>query len=113
MPKATKKCNRVENTSENEYQADSNLLHGSSSDKQEVFFNPQPFTSNKVKEVPSINMYMPYIEGLKINWNVDDGLHNRFLKWNIKCENILECELAMLPESRKCKKSLPGQVILD
>ena len=24
--------------------------------------------------------------------------------WKIKCENILECELSMLPEARKCKK---------
>ena len=39
-----------------------------------------------------------------MNWNVDDGLYNRFLKWKIMCENILECELAMLPEARKCKK---------
>ena len=39
-----------------------------------------------------------------MNWNVDDGLYNRFLKWKIKYENILECELAMLSESRKCKK---------
>ena len=39
-----------------------------------------------------------------MNWNVDDGLYNRFLKWKIKCENILDCEIAMLSESRKCKK---------
>ena len=46
---------------------------------------------------------MPYIEGPKMNWNVDDGLYSRFLQWKIKCENILDCELAMLSESRKCK----------
>ena len=40
MPKAAKKSNCVENTSENEYQVDSNLSHESSSDDQEVFFNP-------------------------------------------------------------------------
>ena len=61
MPKAAKRYNCVEKTSENEYQADSNLLHESSSDDQEVFFNPQPSTSNKVQEMPSMNMYMPYI----------------------------------------------------
>ena len=61
---------------------------------------PKPSTSQaQVSQV-----YMPYIEGPKMNWNVDVGLYNRFLKWKIKCENILDCELAMLSESRKCKK---------
>ena len=35
---------------------------------------------------------------------VNDGLYHRFLKWKVKCENILDCKLAMLPESNKCKK---------
>ena len=39
-----------------------------------------------------------------MDWTVNDGLYNRFLKWKIRYENILECELAMLPETRKCKK---------
>ena len=47
---------------------------------------------------------MPYIEGPKIDWTVTDNLYHRFLKWKLKCENILDCELAMLPESKKCKK---------
>ena len=50
------------------------------------------------------NMFMPYIEGPKIDWTVYDGLYNRFLKWHLKCENILECELVKLSERRKCKK---------
>ena len=50
------------------------------------------------------NMYMPYIEGPAIDWTMNDGLYNRFPKWRLKCKNILECELAMLPEERKCKK---------
>ena len=49
-------------------------------------------------------MYMPYIEDPKIDWPVKDGLYHRFLKWKLKWENILDCELAMLPESKKCKK---------
>ena len=66
-----------------------------SDNEQEVFIRPpQAHTS----------MYVPYIEGPKINWTVDDSLYNRFFKWKIKCENILECELAMLLEARKCKK---------
>ena len=50
--------------------------------------------------------YMPYIEGPTMDWMVNDGLYNRFLKWHLKCENILECELVMLSESGKCKKML-------
>ena len=38
-----------------------------------------------------------------MDWTVIDHLYHRFLKRKIKCENILECELAMLPEARKCK----------
>ena len=41
-----------------------------------------------------------------MNWTVNDGLFNRFLKWQLKCENILNCELVMLPEPRKCKMVL-------
>ena len=47
---------------------------------------------------------MPYIEGPKMDWAVNDGLYHRFHKWHLKCENILECQLAMLPEKRQCKK---------
>ena len=62
--------------------------------EQEVYINhthphaPQPVYTN---------MYMPYIEGAKMDWMVNDVLYHRFLKWKLKCENILECELAALP----------------
>ena len=39
-----------------------------------------------------------------MDWTVNDSLHHRFLKWKIKCENVLDCELVMLSEARKCKK---------
>ena len=39
-----------------------------------------------------------------MDWIVNDGLYHRFLKWCLKCGNILECEIAMLPERRQCKK---------
>ena len=57
-----------------------------------------------MKEMPNMNMYMQYIEGPVMDWTVNDGLHNRFLTWKLKYKNILGCELAMLPEARKCKK---------
>ena len=49
-------------------------------------------------------MFMPYIKGPKMNWTVDDGLYHRFLRWHLKFETILECELANLPEKQKCQK---------
>ena len=48
-------------------------------------------------------MFMSYIEGPKMDWTVYDGLYHRFLKWYLKCENIPECELVVLPERRQCK----------
>ena len=39
-----------------------------------------------------------------MDWTMNDILHHRFLKWKLKCGNILDCELAMFPESNKCKK---------
>ena len=49
-------------------------------------------------------MFMPYTEVPKMDWTVNDGLYHRFLKWPLKCENILECELVMLSERSKYKK---------
>ena len=49
-------------------------------------------------------MFMPYIEGPKMNWTVNDGLYHRFLKWHLKCEMILNCELAYLPTKQECQK---------
>ena len=55
---------------------------------------------------------MPYIEGSKMDWTVNDGPYHRFLKWHLKCESILECELAMLPEKGNARNLLLGMVIL-
>ena len=69
--------------------------------EQEVYINhthphaPQPVYTN---------MYMPYIEGPKIDWTVNDVLYHRFLKWKLKCKNILECELTAFPKCQKCQK---------
>ena len=49
-------------------------------------------------------MMVPYVEGPKMNWTVDDAPHTRFIRWKVKCENILDCELAILQESAKGKK---------
>ena len=39
-------------------------------------------------------------------WKVNDGSYNRFQKWQLKCEKILDCELVMLSEPKKYKKVL-------
>ena len=49
-------------------------------------------------------MMVPYVEGPKMDWTIDDALHSTFIRWKIKCENILDCKLAILQESAKCKK---------
>ena len=74
----------------------------------EVFIQP-----SMAQLLPS--MFMPYIEGPKMDWTVNHGLYHRFLKWCLKCENILECGFAMLPEKRQCKKviALSGDFGMD
>ena len=74
----------------------------------EVSFHPHhnPVPPTIPAGPPSIptSMYMPYIEGPQMDWTVNDDLYHHFLKWCLKCENILECKLAALPEHQKCKK---------
>ena len=94
IPKATKKSNHVpdpnvnespeesynmqESISENEVHEDYNRSQDSGSDDLEIFFNPQPSTSHKVRDIPNINMYMPYIVGPDMDWTVNDGLYSSF-----------------------------------
>ena len=84
-----------------EVSQDKTSLLQMSEPEQEVFtHNPQPNMHQPVYT----SLYMPYKEGLKMDWMVNDALYHRFLKWKLKCKNILECELAALMEHQKCKK---------
>ena len=47
---------------------------------------------------------MPYLEGSKMDWTFIDSLYHKFLKWQLKGKNILECKLVALPEPQQCKK---------
>ena len=80
MPKSNKNSShKMEN---NPSQEESSTHEESSSDKeqdQEVTFNP-----SHVQQIVS-SMFMPYIEGPKMDWTVNDGLYHRFLKWHLKC----------------------------
>ena len=101
MPKATKKSVREQSPPPSEDHDSTDTAENSASDQEQdpdVSFHPV---------VPPINihtMFMPYIEGPKMNWTVNDGLYHRFLKWCLKCEMILDCELANLPTKQKCQK---------
>ena len=75
--------------------------HEESKPEQEVFTN---LSYPHVHQPVYPSRYMPYIEGPKMDWIVNNALYHRFLKWKLKCENVLECELATLPEYQKCKK---------
>ena len=66
--------------------------------------NDQSTSQEGQTAMTDIFPFVPYIEGPKMDWTVNDGLYHRFLKWKLKCENILDCELASLSESRQCKK---------
>ena len=79
---------------------DETSINEESEPEQEVTItHPHPNTPQPVYT----NMYMPYIKGPKRDWMVNNALYHRFLKWKLKCKNILECELAALPECQKCK----------
>ena len=64
MPKSAKKSKCVENTSENEYQADSNLSNESSSDDQEVFSNPNLLEAKRHKRWQVWTCICPILKAL-------------------------------------------------
>ena len=86
MPKSRKtSSHKVENNPSQ----DEASTHEESSSEQE---NDQDIIVDQFhiqQAVPS--MFMPYIEGPKMDWTANDGIYHRFLKWILKCENILEC----------------------
>ena len=68
--------------------------------ENESFHQSRKQATNPVRQ----QMFMPYIEGPQMDWTVNDSLYHHLLKWKLKCENILECELAPLPEPQQCRK---------
>ena len=105
MPKSKTSAKAQPSTlHDEEVERHSHLEESASSDKEsdaELSFHTIP--PHAQPQFPP-TMYMPYIEGLCMDWTAYDGLYHRFLKWRLKCKNILECELAALPECQKCKK---------
>ena len=72
---------------ENNPSQDEVSTHEESSSEQEK--DPEVnFNQAYVQQViPS--MFIPYIEGPKMDWTVNDGLYYRVFKWRLKCKNIL------------------------
>ena len=104
MPRATKNSTHVMDTSVN--QETSMISYDSSSSDQEMEVqSPQCFPPSTSQPQTFVQpMFIAYIEGLKMDWTVNGSLYHRFLKSKLKYENVLDCELAMLPESKTCKK---------
>ena len=91
------------NNSENELQEDSNLSQESSSEDEVVLQSQQYIQpNNKSNASNATNVYG--IHRMAKNGLDCECLYHRFLKWKIRYENILDCELAMLSEIRKCKE---------
>ena len=108
-PKSSAQRSRSPSTSVEEViESQDELLTSEHEDDLEVYFHPhhvQPTPPNPAGPPPIVvGMYMPYIEGPHMDWTVNDNLYHRFLKWCLKCKNILEWELAALPEYQQCKK---------
>ena len=78
----------------------------------EVSFHPhQPLPPHPVGQpLPVAGIYIPYIDSPHMDWTVNDHLYHRFLKWHLKCKNILECKIAALPECQQCKKVIAWSV---
>ena len=106
MPRTAKKsAHGNNNLSQEESEVPNSPKDIASSDK-EIDQEPDPEVSFHPSRAPQAipNMFMSYIENPRMDRTVNDALYLRFFKWHLKCENILECELAVLPEQQKCKK---------
>ena len=59
----------------------------SSSDVEMEIQSPQFIQPSTRQPQPFVQpMFMPYIEGPKMDWTVNVSLYHRFLKWKLKCE---------------------------
>ena len=104
MPRPTKTSACVVNTSVSQENSVVSQESSGSDVKMDVQ-SPQYSQPSTSQSQPFVQpMFMPYIEGPNVVWTVNDSLYHRFLKWKMKSKNILDCELAMIPESKKCKK---------
>ena len=101
MPKASKKTVREQSPPPSDDHNSTDSAEASDSDH-----NPDPEVSFcpvvPPNQVPA--MYMPYIEGPKMNWTVDDGLYHRFLKMVIKVQNNSRLQISKSPYQAEMPK---------
>ena len=95
MPKAMKKSTRELSPPPSEDHDSTDAAEASGSDQErdpDVSFCPAVSPNN----FPT--MFMPYIEGPKMNWTVDDGLYHRFWSgnWNAKQFSIANWQISLL-----------------
>ena len=104
MPRATNNSARVVDTSVN-HETYMMSQDSSNSDQEMEAQSPQCFPPPTSQPQSFMQpTFMPYIEGSEMGWTVNDSLYHRCFNWKLKCENILDCELATLPVSKECKK---------
>ena len=105
MPRPTKKSVCVVDTSvcqENSIVSQ----ESSNSDVEMEVQSPQFLQLSAHQSQPFVPpMFMSYIEGPKMDWIVNGILYLKFLKWKLKCENILDCKLACCLKQRSARKS--------
>ena len=108
MPKATKKsvcgCTPLSPEDPETLESQEDSVGSDQEQDEEVSFHPSlAYPAHPVSQVTP-SMYMLYIECPMMDWTVNDGHYHRFLNWRLKCENILEYELAALLEKQLCTK---------
>ena len=79
IPKETGKSTSMINTSENKLQDDFNLSQESSSEDEVVIQSSQFIQPSRSQMQAMQQMYMPYVEGPKLNWTVNDCLYHILL----------------------------------
>ena len=78
MPKAATKSSSEWSAPSSEVSENNDTQAESSNSDQEL--DPEVSFHPAVHPLTTPTMFMPYIEGPKMNWTVDDGLYHRFLK---------------------------------
>ena len=78
MPKATKSSSQEATLEPLHEEMTTNSQDEHSSSEQEPDSEITVHPSRQPQPVPS--MFMPYIEGPKMDWTVNDGLYHRFMK---------------------------------
>ena len=79
----------------------SRMLLKANKQSQEAGASQEPLRTCR-EVVTSMNQStIQIIEGSVMDWSMNDSLYSRFKTLKLKCENVLEVELASMPDTRK------------